>query len=515
MHGGRRNGGRHEHAERAKPCTPLRYRVGFAYASADVVSRILAVFRAGFDAQWRSGSWPAAPLVMHGSISFVLCSLVSDALPPYGYCLYALSISAALISLPLLGDFGSLLRADPAAEWIEAQPVRRSELRIARTMQIALLIVVLVASALTPAAFCAPHDMGLAARFVLVAAGIAQAFLIAACLIGVQSLLGERAESLLVLLQTALVGGVIIGVITSLRLVPQLRELEAPTRALATYPPAWFAHVASPTAGGAWTLGALVATVGAGIVLVLAPLPPATRARRGGAWLGTLLHPVRALVSRVWVRRGPERAVFDLVYDALPLERDFVLRTYPMIGIPLALLAVGAGSEAGNARDGLLSLLLFTSATYLPIPIVYVQASASARARWLLDTAPCTEGEVARGAVKALAVRFLLPLYVLLSSLCFLLSDLDLVLRLALPGAMMSLIVMRRLYPMLVVDPPLSTLPDRVRTDMDWTGVLLGLGLALTIVAVFAVRFLAEPWQGALAALGLLAVDTFLDRRSG
>lgn len=480
-----------------------------------MLDRILAVFRAGFDAQWRSGSWPAAPLVMHGSISFVLCGMVSDALPPYAYCLFALSISAALIALPLLGDFGALLRADAAAEWIEAQPVRRSELRIARTMLIALLIFALVSSALLPAVWFAPSALGATGRVVLFAAGIAQALAVAATLIGLQSLLGERAESLLVLLQTALVGGVLIGIITSLRLIPQLRELDAPTSAMAAYPPAWFAHLAAPTGSSTWTAAGLLATLAACGVLLLAPLPPATHARSGSAALGFLLKPARALATKLWVRRGPERAVFDLVYDALPLERDFVLRTYPMLGIPLAFLAIGAFGSVDNERASFLSLLMFTSATYLPIPIVYVQASASHRARWLLDTAPCSDEDLARGAIKALAIRFLLPLYVLLAGLCFVLTDISVVMRFALPGAMVSLIVMRRLYPLLVVEPPLSAPPDAVNTNMDWTGVLMGLGVGLTVVAVFAVPVLSEAWHGVVAALGLLAVDTFLDRRSG
>ncbi len=40
------------------------------------------------------------------------------------------------------------------------------------------------------------------------------------------------------------------------------------------------------------------------------------------------------------MRKG-ERGTFDLVWDALPLEREFVLRTYPMFGIPLAFLVAG------------------------------------------------------------------------------------------------------------------------------------------------------------------------------
>ena len=36
-----------------------------------MAQRIRALLRAGFQSQWGSGAWPVAPLVMHGSLSFV------------------------------------------------------------------------------------------------------------------------------------------------------------------------------------------------------------------------------------------------------------------------------------------------------------------------------------------------------------------------------------------------------------------------------------------------------------
>src|SRR5262245_44358132 len=140
-------------------------------APSTALRRTLAVFRAGFEATWARGSWPVGPLVMHGSLSALLCGLVRDVLPPYAYALFALLLAGATLALPLLGEFGVLLRADRAADWIEAQPVRRVELRVARLLLIATSIFALSGAALLPAALLAPEGVGIAGRAAIFGAG--------------------------------------------------------------------------------------------------------------------------------------------------------------------------------------------------------------------------------------------------------------------------------------------------------------------------------------------------------
>jgi hypothetical protein len=479
--------------------------------------RVLAVFRAGFEAQWSRGAWPAAPIVIHGTIASVLCGLVRNDLPPFAYALFAYSISAALIALPLLGEFGALLRADPAREWIEALPVTAFELRSGRTLLLFLSIAVLALAALLPAALLAPPEMHAGLRILLVGWGLAQAVFLAALLLAIQSALGERAESVLVLLQTLLVSGIVLGLVAGLRFVPAIRHLDAPasgSASLAIFPPAWFAAQIAITSIGmsaGWKAAAWIATVAACAILAAAPLPAGPRSRRSGGWLARVLAPARALATRTWVRES-ERASFDLVFDALPLEREFVLRTYPIFGIPLAFLVAGARGESGAAHDGLLAVLLFTPATYLPILLAHVPASASFRARWLLETAPVAPGAIANGALKAVAVRFLLPLYALLFALTWSQVDLEFALRLALPGALVSLLVVRQMYSMCVGDLPLSVAPDEIEAKMDWTGTLLTLAIGLTIAAVLAFVYITSIGIGLALSAALFAVECVLDR---
>lgn len=478
--------------------------------------RIVAVFRAGFEAQWKRGAWPAGPVVMHLTIAAVMCGLARDALPPFAYALFALSVAAGLIALPLLGDLGVALRTDPAREWIRTLPVSALELRVARMLLVLLLLATLTLAALVPAAFLAPASMSAAARIALVACGLAQSVVLAALLLGVQSTFGERAEAILVLVQTLVVAGIVLGLVVGLRFVPRLASIDAPSKladGMIAFPPAWFAapFADSAVTSVAWRCAAWIATAVALGVLAAAPLPPATRARRTGGWLARVLAPARAFASRAWVHER-ERASFDLVFDALPLEREFVLRTYPMIGIPLAFLVAGARGETGAGHDGLLAVLLFTPATYLPILLAHVPATASPDARWLLETAPVSDAAIANGALKALAVRFLLPLYVLLIALAWSQVDFGFALRLALPGALLSLIVVRKLYPLCVRDLPLSVAASEIESRMDWTGTLLTLAIALTIVAVLAFKYITTVAIGAGACAVLLAVEIVLDR---
>lgn len=469
--------------------------------------RVGVLFRAGFAAHWRGDEVPVAPLVVHGSVATALALILNDGTTPYAYALVLLSFSLALIALPLLGDLGFLLRADPAREWIEAQPVRPVELRLARTLILLVLVGTLASAALVPICVLAPGALGFGGRLALFAAGLGQAFVAAAILLAFQSLLGRRAEGVLVLLQTLLVGGVILGILLGLRLVPQLTHVSgpsdlAPLAQLA--PPTWFAVVASAPerTDTLATFAPWIAVVVAAALLFLAPQSTAAPARARST-LGWVLTPVRRLATRFWVS-AEERGAFDLVYDALPLEREFVLRTYPLIGIPLAMLLAGSSGAADAESRGLLAVLLFTPATYLPILLVYVPASSSHDARWILDGAPVRPAAIHRGAVRAIVVRFLVPLYAVLFAATWTLGELALAARLAPVGFLVSAIALDVLYARFVSDVPLSRDPESIEARLDWTGTLLVIALLLTGVAIVAYAYVST-WPVALGVCAALA----------
>jgi hypothetical protein len=207
-----------------------------------------------------------------------------------------------------------------------------------------------------------------------------------------------------------------------------------------------------------------------------------------------------------------ERAAFELVFDALPRERSFVLRAYPLVAVPLAFLALGARQETGVGAEGLYALLCFTTAAYLPLVAAHVPASDSATARWLLDTSPIPRAALQAGALKAVVVRLVLPLYTLLALLCWSQGGALLALRLALPGALVAVLVLRLTWHRCVQDLPLSVDPDELAVELDWMGLLAGLGLVLTVVAVGVTRSVTGPASALALSAALLGGELVLDR---
>lgn len=485
--------------------------------SGAMICRALLVYRALLRGQLAGEALPAAPLLLHAAISGALMLLVRGELEPFPYALVALALSGALVALSLLGELGGLLRSDPAREWALALPLRALDLQIARVLLAATLVLVLSLGALLPAALLAPANTSLVERVLLLGGGLGQALFLAGALLAVQSALGERAEALLILFQTLLLVAIVVGstLLPSLVqvLVPMQESGELSAPLLAWLPPTWFAlPVGSPPAAlpGPW----LTALLTLGSLALLALLPPAAepRARWRRTPLGFVLEPVRALFERVWVAPA-ERGSFRLVWEALPRERDFVLRTYPMIGIPLAFLLVGLGKKSGAQFEGLLAVLLFSPAIYLPILLAHVPATATPEARWMLDLAPLPRSALDAGARKAAALRFVLPLILLLGVLAGVLAGPHFALRLTPIALAGTVLLLRGLYPLFALDLPLSVPAQSIDVREKFTGVLFPLVFVVPIVAALVQHGLTTIGPALAVALALFAAEGLLELR--
>lgn len=479
------------------------------------LGRILVLFRA-FLARQGAADSVLSTLVLPTVLVAGFAGLVQGELTGFAHALVFLTLAAMFVAIPLLGDLGYLLRSDPASEWVGALPATEREVRVAGALHLLAALVVLVCGPLLPALLLVPEGFGIADRLLLLAGGMGVALVLSALLLTAQALFAGRAESLFVLLQTGLVAGVFLGIVLGARHISVVRGLTGldPTSALVLLPSAWFAI---PFGEGGSPLVPLVCIAVALPAILFLPRTHAPPSSDRPSLVERLLAPARAAATRLWVA-ADERAPFDLVYDALPREREVVLRTYPMIGIPLAFLIAASSGEATTAREGLLALLLFTPGIYLPILLTHVPASESHEASWLCATAPVTPGAVANGSIKALAVRFLLPLYALLFVIAWASAGPVLAIRLALPGGLVSLLVLRRLYLGVVNDPPLSVAPDRIQTRLDWSGGLFAMAMFLTLAAVGAALFLDLPLAlgAALLLAGLeIALGRALRRRLG
>ncbi len=128
--------------------------------------RVGILLRARLSAGPRGGL-PIAALLAQALIAATFCGMVRDRLPPFAYGVFALSIMAALVAIPLIGELGWLLRRDEAEEFVTALPVRARELRLARTLHLLLLLGVLALGSLVPAAALAPANADLLPRLAL------------------------------------------------------------------------------------------------------------------------------------------------------------------------------------------------------------------------------------------------------------------------------------------------------------------------------------------------------------
>jgi len=472
---------------------------------------VASIVRAQLAGEWyaeRGARLPVAPILFQLVVAAVLCAIARDVLPPHPYALFALTIPLGLGAIALFGELAPLLRADPAAEWVGSLPVRAIELRMARAIVLTILLGGLALGALIPAAVLAPEGAGFLGRLALVGLGLVQALALAAGLLCLQALCARRAEGLLVLLHTLLFVGVLVGFLVGLSGLPALAEIDEPRGALLLLPSGWFAALTPGAPRGTAALLGMGAIAATAVVLALAPFPPAPQARRTRSPLSILLAPFRWVVTRWWLRRG-ERAGFDLVYDGLPAERDFVSRAYPLMAVPLVFLLLGAG-DGSEKGEGLLALALFAPGMYLPVLLLHVPATATPAARWLVDSAPLDPAVEAAGARKAVALRFLTPLYLGLAVLAAVLMDAEFALRLTPAAAAVGLLLLRVLWPLFVRKPPLSTAAGDLGTAWDdsGSGAMFAVGLGTALVALLAWRLLPGPLSG----FALLALVLILER---
>jgi len=455
-----------------------------------------------------------APLVFLATLAALVAGLVRNELGPFPMALVALGLALALGTLPLLGELAPLLRADPAAEWIGALPVRPRELRAARTLALALVAGAMAVAVTLPAAVLIT-GVSFGERVLLPALAVVQAFGVAAALLWVQRLLGERGEALLTLLQAALLVLVLIGLIAGLRQLPALARLDGPTRGLLGLPSAWFAAAfapASDTRNVALGLAGVTALFALGTLLA-APFPPAPRARSTRSALGTLLAPARRLALRFWVR-SDERGTFEFVYGALPAERDFNLRTWPLVAMPLGFLFLGSDTTTVEGR-GLWVLLLFAPVAYLPFILVHVPVTATPEARWLVATSPLAPTAEISAVRKVLAVRILLPLHIGLGVLTAALVAPRLALTLTPVAAACGWLALRLLY-RAPESPPLSTPPAQLASAYSEgiAGSVLSVGIAASLVGLVAWQLLPGPAAGFTILAVVAGLELASARRS-
>ncbi|MHC4062910.1 MAG: hypothetical protein ACYSUQ_02975 [Planctomycetota bacterium] len=206
------------------------------------------------------------------------------------------------------------------------------------------------------------------------------------------------------------------------------------------YPPCWFAApielIVGDRSPSVWLLATESLLIPlAGLVVVVRYLAPGFgRSLIGlaGAGTGRAMSSaarglsLRDLCSRCVVRTREQRAGFHLAWNMVSRDRQFKLRAYPQVALlflfPILMLLL---SERGPAR--VIASLEQSRAYLFPLYLIpwllimivmMAEYSSQFEAAWIYHALPLSHpGELVLGAFKALACRFVLPIFGLLAIL--------------------------------------------------------------------------------------------------
>lgn len=137
-------------------------------------------------------------------------------------------------------------------------------------------------------------------------------------------------------------------------------------------------------------------------------------------------HRLPLFFSRLAASKPAERAAFQLVWWITGRDRKFKLKTYPTFGYTLAMAAFFTLSREGGVAKALLNLpntksyllFLYFGCFLIPMTLMQIRLSDQHQAAWVYHSLPISRpGEIIRGGIKAMIVKFGGLIFILLSAL--------------------------------------------------------------------------------------------------
>ncbi len=136
-----------------------------------------------------------------------------------------------------------------------------------------------------------------------------------------------------------------------------------------------------------------------------------------------------AFFSRLLTSNPAERAVFQLSWRLSSRDRKFKLKTYPTFGYLLIIVLVMFFIDEGNILQNLQSLpqtqkyiiFLYIGCILIPIVVLQQRFSDQYEAAWIYHALPFARpGDIQKGSLKAMIVKYGLPVFTLLATLVLL-----------------------------------------------------------------------------------------------
>jgi len=140
------------------------------------------------------------------------------------------------------------------------------------------------------------------------------------------------------------------------------------------------------------------------------------RGSKGSARLG-LGHKLSGLICR----DHEEALFFRFTLNMIKTERDFKLRVYPSLGFSLIfpfifILNSMQGSTWAEVTAGKSYLFIYFTAMMMPTILLMMKFSASHKGAWIYAATPVSDlASVYRGTLKAMMLRLMVPVFLLLS----------------------------------------------------------------------------------------------------
>lgn len=198
------------------------------------------------------------------------------------------------------------------------------------------------------------------------------------------------------------------------------------------HPPVWFAGLAEFAAGRATPLATGCAAAGTGVTLALlwlflgATLRELRRARDRGERATKGRHSSRAADAGRRLVVAELRIADTLIGSQFRRDAGFRMRILAMVPLGAVLLAVAVLDKLGvgplaDRVDAFLAMGLVHMAA-LGLPLAWLDGlrySESSRAGWILVCTPTDPGRIAVRSVDCIAVRFMLPLFVVIGTTFF------------------------------------------------------------------------------------------------
>jgi ABC-2 type transport system permease protein len=204
-------------------------------------------------------------------------------------------------------------------------------------------------------------------------------------------------------------------------------------------PPAWLAAPVDAAVTGVMSREALFLTL-IGIflpvvcmVIVIRYLAPGfnkaiLRLEKAGPEIETKIkgHKLPLFFSRLVASKPAERAAFQLVWWVSGRDRKFKLKVYPSFGYMLAMAAFMTLNQKGGLTKALLNLpntksylfFLYFGCLLIPMALLQMRLSDQYQAAWVYYFLPIARpGEIIRGGIKAMIVKFGGIIFIMLSVL--------------------------------------------------------------------------------------------------